>query len=323
MKCKALHALPAIALIFLLTRPLMGLDARASVASSPNVPLQPFGDAIRRLQMALNFLGQPLAPRDQEQIRAAFASQNPNSTISAVQAVLDRYVLAVVTISPESRVDVKRGEASAYLVQDGTRLFLVKVVNQAGVTAPLAVESPNSGSVYIHSTGNPEPAQRLTMADVRERWADMSLFAQPPMEQRLSGLPLEYRILIVSSRDAGQLSARLSFNVGQGSQDVGFLNEISVLFKIAPAHSITLHVFDTDGQRTMASFIFRDNFGRIYPNPTKRLAPDFYFQPQVYRSDGESIQLPPGAYTATYTGGPEYIPETRKFDCEQEHTERA
>ena len=34
------------------------------------------------------------------------------------------------------------------LVQGGTRLFLVKVLNEAGVTAPLAVQSPNSGRVF-------------------------------------------------------------------------------------------------------------------------------------------------------------------------------
>src|SRR4029077_3489907 len=122
----------------------------------------------------------------------------------------------------------------------------------------------------IASSGSPEPAQRLTPADVRERWADISLLYQPPMsDERLSGLPLEYRILVISSRDAGQRSARLAFNVGQGSQDLGFLNEISVLFKVAPAHSIKLHVTDADGKPTTASFIFRDNLGRLYPNPVK------------------------------------------------------
>ena len=60
-------------------------------------------------------------------------------------------------------------------------------------------------------------------------------------------------------------------------------------------------------------FIFCDSLGRIYPNPVKRLAPDFYFQPQVYRGDGQSIQLPPGSYTVTYTGGPEYVEDTRRF----------
>ena len=313
MRSKVLLLLPVLALLLSMTRSFTLLAAGAQLGSFSSVPLQPFIDEVQRLQAAMNFLGQPLALKDQEQIKAASANRDTHAAVSSVEAILDKYVLAVVTISPESRVDVKRGLAPSSLVQNGAQLFLVKVVNQAGVTAPLAVESPNSGSVYVPSTGNPEPKQRLTMADVRERWADISLFAQAPMEARLSGLPLEYRILLVSSRDAGQRTGRLSFNVRQGSQDVGFLNQISVLFKIAPAHSVILHVLDQDGQRTMASLIFRDALGRIYPSPAKRLEPDFYFQPQVYRSDGESIDLPPGDYTVTYTGGPEYIAQTQKF----------
>lgn len=287
-----------------------------STAAGPvsSVSFQPFMDEVRRLQGALDFLGQPLSPPDQEQLQAAFLSPNTEAAVAKVQAILDKYALAVVTISPESRVDVKRGAADPDLVQNGARLFLVKVVNQAGVTAPLAAQSPNNGRVYIASSGNPEPAQRLTAADVRERWAEIYLLYQPPMsDERLLGLPVEYRILVVSSRDAGLRSARLAFNVGQGSQDIGFLNEIPVLFKIAPADSVKLHVLDSDGRPTMGSFIFRDQLGRLYPNPVKRLAPDFFFQPQVYRSDGESIELPPGSYTATYTGGPEFIAGTREF----------
>jgi len=294
----------------LLTMP----EGTPSAGPLSSAPFQPFMDEVRRLQAALDFLGQPLAQPDREQLKAAFASPNTQAAVAKMEAILDKYALAVVTISPESRVDVKRGTAVPDLVQNGARLFLVKVVNQAGVTAPLAVQSPNNGPVYIASSGNPEPARRLTPADVRDRWADISLLYQPPMsDERLSGLPFEYRILVISSRDAGQRTAKLAFNVGQGSQDVGFLNEISVLFKIAPAHSIRLHVIDADGKPTMASFVFRDNLGRLYPNPVKRLAPDFFFQPQVYRSDGESIQLPPGSYTVTSTGGPEFIPETRNF----------
>jgi len=52
----------------------------------------------------------------------------------------------------------------------------------------------------------------------------------------------------------------------------------------------------------------------IYPLPSRRLAmkddyPDFYFQPQVYRSSGEYVYLPPGKYDVYYTRGPEYLPQ--------------
>jgi hypothetical protein len=48
----------------------------------------------------------------------------------------------------------------------------------------------------------------------------------------------------------------------------------------------------------------------VYPPQPKRLAPDFAFHPQVYRSDGEKIKLPKGEYTVEYTRGPEYRSKT-------------
>jgi len=292
------------------------LQAQAAQAESPRpaVDLQPFAAQVRQLESVLEFLGQPLSPREQEQINAGFAESDPQAAVSKAAAVLDQHTLAIVTINPESRVSVKRGAAPADLVQDGTRLFLVKVVNQAGVTSRLAVQSPNSGPVYIPSTGNPAPSERLTPADVNQRWAEISLYDKEPMAERLSGLELEYRVLLIYSREQGRRSAKIGFNVGQGTQDVGFLNEISVLFDAVPAHSIKLLVLDERGERTMASFIFRDNLNRIYPNPGKRLAPDFFFQPQVYRAYGEYIELPSGSYHAQVSGGPEYAEETRHFE---------
>lgn len=54
----------------------------------------------------------------------------------------------------------------------------------------------------------------------------------------------------------------------------------------------------------------------IYPLPSRRVAatddyPDFFFHPQVYRTDGEFVMLPPGTYAVTYTRGPEYQVQTR------------
>ena len=298
-------------MISMLGPPLMGGQSDGGPRTS--IPLQPLADQARQLETTLEFLGQPLAAADQAGINAAFAKAEPEAAVKQTEAILDKYALVIVTINPESRVSVKRGPAAAGLIQNGTRLFLVKVINQAGVSAPLAVESPNSGPVYIRSSGDPSPTTRLTPEAVRERWAEISLYDKEPFQPRLSGFALEYRILLIYSRDPGQHSSRLSFNVGQGTQDVGFLNETTVLFDVAPAQDIKLKVLDEKGQPTMASFIFRDTQGRIYPNPAKRLAPDFFFQPQIYRANGERISLPAGSYTVTYTGGPEYVTDTQKL----------
>ena len=133
------------------------------------------------------------------------------------------------------------------------------------------------------------------------------------MKPRLSGLLVEYRILQLYSRDVGRREATLEFNVGQGTQDLGFRSELPVLFECVPAVEVALGVKDDDGTPTTAAFVVRDKWGRVYPNPARRLAPDFFFHNQVYRADGESIHLPPGEYTATVSRGPEYLVETHEF----------
>jgi hypothetical protein len=281
--------------------------------SDAAVPLQPLAQQVRRLEDAMNYLGQPFPAADHEAINAAIATADAGAAVAELEKILDRYALAIVDINAESRVKVEPGPAKPELVEGGTRLFLVKVINRANVTAALRVASPNSGNVYIQSTGNPEPKLELTPQNAADRWAEISVYDKPPMDRRLSGLALDYRILEIYSRDSGQRSAQISFNVGQGSQDIGFRNDILVLCNALPAHVVKLRVRDEKGRPAMASFVIRDRLNRLYPSPSKRLAPDFFFQPQIYRADGESISLPAGYYNITYTGGPEYPVHTKEF----------
>jgi hypothetical protein len=281
-------------------------------ATRPPVPLQPLALQVRQIEEALNYLGQPLPAASLRRIQEAIANPDEAAAVRALEATLDEYVLLNVDINAESRVKVEEGPATPELVEAGARLFLVKVANGAHVRAPLVVESPNSGDVFVRSNGNPAPPIRLSPQEAKERWANITLYQRPPMRPRLSGLALEYAILEVYSRDPGQRSAKISFNVGQGSQDIGFRNDVTVTFNALPARRVTLRVKDEKGRPTMASFIIKDRLDRIYPLPSKRLAPDFFFQPQIYRADGETVQLPNGYYTFEYTGGPEYLTRTRE-----------
>jgi hypothetical protein len=278
-----------------------------------SIPLQPLAQQVRQLEEALAYLGQPLQNVDLRRINEAIGNADETAAVRQLESILDQYVLVNVDINPESRVKVEQGAVRPEVVEAGTRLFLVKVLNNGHVTAPLNVQSPNSGNVYVRSTGNPAPAIELTPRDAANRWADITLYQRPPMGRRLSGLALEYAILEVYSRDAGQRSAKISFNVGQGTQDIGFRNDVTILFTALPARKITLRIKDENGRPAMASFQIRDRLDRLYPNPAKRLAPDFFFQPQIYRADGETVQLPTGYYTMQYTGGPEYLTRTREF----------
>src|SRR5205823_3947360 len=137
-----------------------------------------------------------------------------------------------------------------------------------------------------------------------------------PLRDQLSGLNLEYRILQLYSRDAGQSEAKISFNVGQGTQDIGYRNDVDLLFTCLPASDVKFHLLDEEGKPTTAMLVIRDKQERVYPSQAKRLAPDFAFHPQVYRADGETEKLPGGEYTVEYTRGPEYVTKTASFQVD-------
>src|SRR5471032_1662775 len=149
-------------------------DAATPIPLQP-IPLQPLAQQVRQLEDALNYLGQPLPAADQRRINEAIGNPDEAAAVAQLQAILDPFVLLAVDINPESRVKVEQGAAKPELVESGTRLFLVKVSNNGHVTAPLNVESPNSGNVYIRSNGNAAPPMQLTARESAERWADISL----------------------------------------------------------------------------------------------------------------------------------------------------
>lgn len=278
-----------------------------------NVEQQPLVSATERLIEALDLVGQPLAVADREALKAAMKLTDAGKSVAAIQKVLDPHCVVGVTINPEQRVSVIEGPVKKELVQQGWRTFLIKVHNLAGINPELKIESPNLAPLYKRSTGKAAPEIVVTPGDVPNRWMDAVMFNSQPLKAPLSGLALEYRIVQLYSRDVGKREAKLGFNVGQGTQDLGFRNAVPVLFQCLPAVEIALSVLDFDGKPTTAAFVIRDKFNRVYPNPARRLAPDFFFHNQIYRSDGESFHLPPGEYTVEVSRGPEYVVETHKL----------
>ncbi|HEX5155190.1 MAG TPA: CehA/McbA family metallohydrolase [Parafilimonas sp.] len=310
------------------------------------VEAQPLLAQALRLEDALSFLGSSLSAEDAKRLKALQDKPLTEETSKAIQNILDPYCLAAVSINPEARVKVERGVAKAKLIQGGWTSFLIKVHNEAGVTAQLQVQSANAEPDLYISTHNARALEKnaLTEGQVANRFLEMQLYRNRPLLPNLSGLKLEYAVLQIYSKDAGQREAELGFNIGQGTQDIGFRNAINILFNIQPSVKLVLHVKDDDGSPTMASFTITDGVQRvadsgtdyrltlakreyqapskaltgIYPLPSRRVAsydeyPDFFFQPQVYRSDGEHILLPPGKYNVTFTRGPEYITQTKQI----------
>ena len=319
------------------------------------VEAQPFIAQVLRLEEALSFLGSSLAPEDEARLAALRDRAPDESVVEAVQQILDPYCLAMVEINPEARVKVVRGPAAAELIETGWRSFLVKVHNDADVNAELVVESPNAMPI-LHRSSNRDRVQAenvLTAGQVANRFLELAMYQNRPLQKSLSGVKLEYAVLQVYSREAGRREAKIGFHVGQGTQDIGFRNTVDVLFDVLPAVDVIFLVEDENGHPTMGSFVITDGLERllanpvddprpenyrhamarkqpwdtnrdfldtpapvkrlngIYPLPSRRIAmdatPDFFFHPQVYRSYGEIVKLPPGTYDVEYGRGPEYL----------------
>lgn len=300
---------------------LVALGVAAASEPAPEVEGQPLAANVQRVVQALDFLGVPLPAEVRDGLKSAGAARDA----AKLQELLDPHVLCVVTVNPESRVKVARGAAKAVLQQAGYTPVLVKVVNHATCVARLNVTSAQAGPSYAGVAKGTMERERQQHLRVNEntggadRFLSVEIFSAPPMTENLSGLEVEYAIGIIYSSEAGRREATLAFDIGQGTQDLGFRGEVPVLFEVQPAVTVKLDVKDFDGQPTTARLTFSDDRGHVFPPQVRRLAPDFFFQKQIYRADGGTVLLPPGEFTMEASRGPEYrtvrqsvrIPATR------------
>jgi hypothetical protein len=293
--------------------------AGAARAQPPEVvaaPDQPLASNVERVVRALESFGSPLPPELVAELAKAGAAREAMTQ----QRLLDTHVLLVVNINPEERVKVARGPCPAVLQQGGYTPVLVKVLNEAATTKPLRVTSPQSGPVTAGAANlslRRQDQRSLKEGEVAGgapgRFLQAEMVTAQPLTSNLSGLPVEYALALFFSSEAGKREATIGFDVGQGTQDLGFRGELPILFDIRAAFPVTLRVRDHDGAPTVAHFTFVDGAGKVLPPQPKRIAPDLFFQRQVYRGDGSTVMLPPGRVNVTYGRGPEYRHVTREL----------
>lgn len=130
--------------------------------------------------------------------------------------VLDRFCLVEVSINPESRVKVDTGQAGSQVRTGEWETYLIKVQNLAGITSPLMIYSEQRIKAD-------EPSSRL-------RWVELEILSNASFSHILSGDPLEYRILRLKTDQTGRRSAVVSLDVGQGTADIGFRNDVVLNF---------------------------------------------------------------------------------------------
>jgi hypothetical protein len=283
----------------------LSLPATAADLPKVKVERQPLAAQARRVSEALTLLGEPLSDADRKALRDA-------DNVDAIQTVLDKRCLAGVHITADKKLETQPGPAKPQLAERGWRVFLVKVHNEPALAnVELTADSANALPLTKRSTGKADP-KVVSVGEVGKRFLDVKMFDSQPLVRNLSGLELEYRIVQLYCRDSGRKEATLRFNLLDGKKVVAAGEPRPFLFESAPAVLVRLHVVDDDGatkrdgRPVVAAFTFTDSLGRIYPSPSRRLAPDFNFHYQIYRADGETIALQPGKYTVRYARGPEY-----------------
>jgi hypothetical protein len=299
--------------------------ARADLAKIKKVELQPLAAQARRVADALHRLGEPLPARDVKALSAA--AEDEAGGALTIQGILDKRCLAGVHVGQGKRgparfvsLRLEPGPASPDLAEGGWRVFLVKVYNPAGLDhLELRAASPNALPLTRRSSSSAAP-RVVSVGEVGRRFLELMMFNDQPLVRELSGLEVEYRILQVYCRDAGRKEADLRFTLFRNPRaraPVAVSAPLTFVFSSAPAVLVKLRVRDFDGKSqrdgrpVLAAFTFADKLGRIYPAPSRRLAPDFNFHFQVYRGDGETISLQPGTYTVSWTRGPEYLVSKR------------
>jgi hypothetical protein len=295
-----------------LVSPATGAASETPGNQRPTAPVdvQPLAAQVRRIVTALTMLGEPLSATEQAAIETAAAQ----GSAERIEQVLDAHCLWVVRVPMDGGLQVQPGAAAPELVEQGWRTFLSKVQNDRGTRERLRVTSPNAQSVSNADTVRSESDRAyrnrrpgVKLPSVADGWLDLEEYETAPLQPNLGGLPIEYRVVQLSSRDPGERHARFSFGFAAVNAPLGVVTEIETRFTARTARTIALRIVDEHGQPTTAALEIRDSLGRVYPSLGKRLAPDFAFQPQVYRTDGESIRLPDGEYQIECHRGPESL----------------
>lgn len=311
-----------------------GAQLCPALASGTKVVPQPYFASVNRALDALTKLGAPVMVADSQQI-AALTRQNDAAAIDAAEKILDRYSLVNLSIESDGSARWMAGGASRTLVEQGWRLFLVRIGNSAGNSEKMLISADASekfGPGHMEPTVNAARAHlwdSLSQAPrIEKMWLMSQMYDTTPIivdEQEiptvaLSGIPVEYRVLQLFSRDSGRRKSQISasaFPKSGGSRDLGH-QEFD--FECLPSRTVTFGVLDVDGRGCVAALTIKDKLDRIYPPQTMRLAPDMFFQPQIYRADGETVRLPDGEYTVEARRGPEYLQSPRSVTIDATHS---
>src|SRR5262245_30210441 len=148
-----------------------GASGQGTLPRVTEAEWKPIRDQCAKLLVAVRGTD-ALPTATQEKLAALLKEEvkDDDEALKRLQDLLDPHCLAGVQINRESRVKAERGALAAELERDRPRLILLKVNNDAGITAPLAV-------------GGDEVRQGDKKDD--GRWLEADLMKNPPFAKTL------------------------------------------------------------------------------------------------------------------------------------------
>jgi hypothetical protein len=309
----------------------------AFAAETDSIASQPYFAGVNRALDALAKLGSPVLAEDAQQL-SVLSRHNDSAAVDASEKILSRYTLLNLSINSDGSVQVTSGGSPTTLIEQGWRMFLLRVSNPAGRLVDLSVSigsertfGPGPGQMVRWDNGSAERASLMDTLNkgpaIEAMWLLAQLYetatdrygAELPVVP-LSGFAIEYRVIQLFSRDHGRRRANFKLYTKLRSGD-GFSGsgQREFDFDCLPSRAVKLGVLDVDGRGCVASLTIKDKLGHTYPPQAMRLAPDLFFQSQVYRADGETMRLADGEYRVESTRGPEYLPSVDTVTIDAGH----
>ena len=166
------------------------------------VPRQPTLSHLHRLSEAMKVLGVPFSENELTEINAIKRETDEAKIATRIQSLLDSKCLLAIEIPKDGAPKITKAKRKHQLIEQGWQTFLIKVLNPHENTRRLLIESPNA-----------RPIPHAPADQVKTRWMQLSAFEGQPLKANLSGIPLEYRVVQIYSRDAGAKNALIEITV--------------------------------------------------------------------------------------------------------------
>jgi hypothetical protein len=193
---------------------------------------------------------------------------------------------------------------------NGWRVFLVKVHNEAGVTAPLRRPAPTPSRSTSRSTGSPDPARSVPPPTCPTAgWISTCSTPAAGADPLGPGAGIPHRAALQPRPRQARGGDRLRRRPGDAGSRLSQRGADPVRVP-AGGPRAAVDVLDDDGTPTTGQLTIRDARPRL-SGPLAAAGPDFFFHDQIYRHDGEEVVLPPGSTSRVYSRGPEYLNLTK------------